>query len=316
MTVSDLPLWFWRSFGFVFGLLWGSFLNVVIYRLPRDMNVAHPPSHCPGCGKPIAPYDNIPVVSFVVLRGRARCCGAKMSPRYVIVEIIGGVLAWALVEVVIRKLPGDMSLLRGGMIYLAYFGLAMGLLAAAFIDAEHMILPDSITLGGTVLGIATASLRGFGIVASLVSAVGSYLVLWGFGALYKLLRKRQGLGLGDVKLIMLAGAWFGLEGALFAVMAGSVQGTLYALVSFVFVGKLQEPEAVTAEREQLKELAAQGDEEAKTALEEDFVLAEAPSGGLSMARIPFGPFLILGILEYLFFHTQLSRLYWRWLAIG
>ncbi|CAN5565855.1 hypothetical protein BH09MYX1_BH09MYX1_55780 [soil metagenome] len=85
MTLAELPLNTIRGLVVVFGLLWGSFLNVVIYRVPREMSVVMPGSHCPGCGKPIAFYDNIPIISYLVLRGRARCCGATLSPRYLLV---------------------------------------------------------------------------------------------------------------------------------------------------------------------------------------------------------------------------------------
>src|ERR1700733_15882720 len=92
VILADVPFWFLRAFAIPFGLIWGSFLNVVIYRVPREMSVVRPGSHCPACGKPIAGYLNVPVLSYVLLRGRARCCGAKMSPRYPLVELIGGAL--------------------------------------------------------------------------------------------------------------------------------------------------------------------------------------------------------------------------------
>jgi leader peptidase (prepilin peptidase)/N-methyltransferase len=90
VTFNNIPLWFPRAFAIVFGLLWGSFLNVVIYRVPRGMSVVHPPSHCPSCGKPVRPWDNVPVFGYILLRGKARCCGAALSPRYPLVEAIGG----------------------------------------------------------------------------------------------------------------------------------------------------------------------------------------------------------------------------------
>src|SRR3954462_13737636 len=95
------PLWILRGFVLFFGLIWGSFLNVVIYRVPKEMSVVRPGSHCPACGEPVKAYDNLPVLSFVILRGRARCCGAKLSPRYPLVELMGGVLSLAIVESVI-----------------------------------------------------------------------------------------------------------------------------------------------------------------------------------------------------------------------
>src|SRR6185436_10942166 len=103
---ATLPRWFLPTATFAFGLLWGSFLNVVIHRLPREMSVVRPASQCPACGKPIAAYDNIPLFSFLFLRGKARCCGAKMSPRYFVVELIGGLVSLAILEAVVLQLPG------------------------------------------------------------------------------------------------------------------------------------------------------------------------------------------------------------------
>src|SRR3954462_12959236 len=119
MLLSELPIWFVRAFAIAMGLAWGSFLNVVISRVPRGMSVVRPPSHCPACGKPVRAFDNVPVLGYLLLRGRARCCGAKMSPRYVIVELIGGALSLAIVEAVLRNLPGDVTLARASAIYVA-----------------------------------------------------------------------------------------------------------------------------------------------------------------------------------------------------
>jgi leader peptidase (prepilin peptidase)/N-methyltransferase len=300
MLLSELPTWFTRTYVVLFGLFWGSFLNVVIYRLPRGMNVAHPPSHCPGCGKPIAPYDNIPVLTYVILRGRTRCCNTPMSPRYPVVELIGGMLSLAVYEVLVRgALPADVGLVRAGLLYLAYFLTALGLVAAAFIDAEHMFLPDSLTLGGAAIGLATVTLRGVGWVPSLIGAVFGFVAVWGIIGLYAKLRGKTAMGLGDAKLLALAGAWYGVEGALFTLCMGALQGTVGAVVLFAVRGRIEEPEAVRREREELEKAAAEGDAEAKQLLEED-PIAEAPGEGFFAARIPFGPFLILAFLEYMF----------------
>ncbi len=299
VILADVPLWFLRTVAVAFGLIWGSFLNVVIYRVPRDMSVVRPGSHCPACGKPVAGYDNIPVFSYLLLRGRARCCGAKMSPRYPLVELIGGALSLAIVEVIVRSLPASEPLLRALATYGADFTLCMALTAAAFIDAEHMYLPDTITIGGATLGVFTASLRNLSLFDSLLGAGLGFLSFWLVGVLYKLARGRTGAGLGDAKLLMLCGAWFGWAGVYFAILAGSIQGVLFALGVYLVRGKIDEPEAVKAEREELEKAAAEGDEEAKEILEED-PLGKPPEEGFGKAPLPFGPFLILAMLEYLF----------------
>ncbi len=309
MTIRDLSPLFLRTVAVILGLLWGSFLNVVIYRVPRDMSVVRPPSHCPGCGEPVRAYDNIPVLSYLVLRGRARCCGAKLSPRYPIVELMGGLLSLACAEMVLRQADVETTLLRASAIYVADFALCLGLVAAAFIDAEHMYLPDTITIGGAILGIGTASLRDLRYVDSCIGAlVGFFGVYLPFVFLYKRLRGRAGMGLGDAKLMMLAGAWFGWPGAVFAFFAGSVQGTIAALVIYLVRGKIEEPEQVKLERAELERDAAAGDEEAKQLLADD-PLGKAPDEGLMAARLSFGPFLILGCLEYLFFGVFIRSAY-------
>ena len=299
MTLAEahawFPTWILRGAAIFFGLIWGSFLNVVIYRVPREMSVVRPASHCPGCGKPIAGYDNLPLLGYVLLRGRARCCGAKMSPRYPLVELLGGVLSLGILEVIIFKMPYDAPAVRALAVYGANFALCMGLVAAAFIDAEHMFLPDSITLGGIVLGIATATVRGLPFTASLIGAVVGFVGVWlPFNFLYKRLLGRTGMGMGDAKLLALAGGWFGWEGAVFVLFAGAFQGSLYALLLRILGIKPGLPQAVLDDIAELEKAAAEGDEEAKKALEDDPLTENAGP------RIPFGPFLILACLEMLF----------------
>ena len=301
MTLAELSFdpWLVLSFAFVWGSLWGSFLNVVIYRVPRDMSVVHPGSHCPGCGKPVTPWDNLPILSWVLLRGRARCCGTRISPRYVVVEGIGGCVGAAVAELVLRTLPGWTSVGHAAAVFLADFALAMALVAAAFIDAEHMYLPDSITLGGTLFGLATPALRGLGWVDVAAGAVVGFVGIWLlFVVGYEALRGRPGMGLGDAKLVMLAGAWFGWPGAAFALFAGALQATVAAMLTLAVRGKLEEPEAVRADREELQRAAEAGDAEAQRLLADD-PLGQPPEEGVLAARIPFGPFLCLAILEWM-----------------
>ncbi|WP_272419499.1 prepilin peptidase [Polyangium jinanense] len=316
LMLGDLPPSFLYGFALVFGLLWGSFLNVVIYRVPRGMSVVRPASRCPACETPIRPWDNIPVFGWLFLRGKARCCGAPVSPRYPLVEAIGGLLSVAIVHVILAPLDPTTSLARAGAIYIAALALALGLVAAAFIDLEHMILPDEITLGGAVLGLATASLRDLSFVDSLIGAAVGFAVVWlPFIVIYPRLRGGVGMGLGDAKLLMLAGAWFGWGGALVVLCAGAVQGTFAAIGVLAVRGKIEEPEAVRLEREEIrKELAAMTPEEraeAEKELAED-PLAEEAGEGLGQARVAFGPFLALATLEYLFFGRAAVEAFFGW----
>lgn len=316
-VLDDLSPWFFRVFAAAFGLIWGSFLNVVIYRVPREMSVVRPASHCPACGKPVRASDNIPLFSYLLLRGKARCCKAKLSPRYPLVEAIGGILSIAILEAIVFPMGPMTPLGRALAVYVADLALALGLVAAAFIDLEHMFLPDAITIGGAVLGVATSSFRSLSFPEALLGAAIGFGVIWlPFVVIYPRIRGKVGMGLGDAKLLMLAGAWFGWSGALFVLGAGAVQGTIAAVATLLFRGKLEEPEAVRLEREQIRaELAAMTPEEraeAEKELAED-PLAEEAGEGLGQARIAFGPFLILAIIECLLLGRDVLGAYLAWI---
>lgn len=320
MTLSDFPPWFLRAFAVCFGLLWGSFLNVVIHRVPRELSVVRPGSCCPACGAPIRAYDNIPILSYLLLRGRARCCGAAVSPRYPLVEAAGGLLSLAIVELILFDLPASTPALRALATYTADLALALGLLAATFIDLEHMYIPDAITIGGAVLGVATASLRSLGFDDALLGAAVGFGIVWlPFIVIYPRIRGRAGMGLGDAKLLMLAGAWFGWGGSLFVLCAGAVQGSLAAIAMLLLRGGIEEPEAVRAERAQIREELAAMSPDERAAAEKELALdplAEEPGEGFGQARIAFGPFLALATLECLFFGRDLLDAYLSWIDVG
>jgi leader peptidase (prepilin peptidase)/N-methyltransferase len=320
VTLADFPPWFLRAFAVCFGLLWGSFLNVVIHRVPRELSVVHPGSRCPACGAPIRAFDNIPVLSYLLLRGRARCCGAAVSPRYPLVEAAGGVLSLAIVELILLDLPGSTPVLRALATYTADLALALGLLAATFIDLEHMYIPDAITIGGAVLGVATASLRSMGFDDALLGAAVGFAIVWlPFVVIYPRIRGRVGMGLGDAKLLMLAGAWFGWGGALFVLCAGAVQGSIAAIAMLLLRGGIEEPEAVRLERAQIREELAAMSPDERAAAEEELALdplAEEPGEGFGQARIAFGPFLALATLECLLFGRDLLDAYLSWIDVG
>ena len=287
------------------GLLFGSFANVVIYRVPLGESVVHPGSRCPSCGKPIPGWNNLPVLSWVLLRGRSSCCKSPIPFRYPLVEALGGALAWAVMLRVVYANYATAEWWVALLAFLAFTFLAIGLLCALFIDLEHMILPDSITIGGTLLGFATIWIRPeIGWVDSVAGAAIGFGMIWlPFIVVYQQLRGQPGMGLGDAKLVMLAGAWFGWQGALFALLAGAVQGTIVMLVVLLVGGKIDTPEGVLRQREELLDAIEAAEGEEREALERE--LAEDPAfrsdedAGFGKAQLAFGPFLVLAILEYM-----------------
>jgi leader peptidase (prepilin peptidase)/N-methyltransferase len=311
--LAELPYWFWASVAIALGLTLGSFLNVVIHRLPRGESVAYPPSRCPACGAPIRPYDNVPILSFILLRGRARCCKAPISPRYPLTELLGGLCGWASLAKVLADLPANAAWWTGVLLFLSYLTLGLGLVAAIFIDLEFMLLPDEITLGGAALGFATARLRNMGFVDCIVGAVVGFAIVYvPFHLVYRALRGHAGMGLGDAKLLVLAGAWFGWKGAVFTLLMGAVQGTLVTLVVLLVKGRIEEPAAVREERALLqRELDALTGEQREERLREMAAdpLATEVEPGIGKLRIPFGPFLAIAIIEYLFFGEPLLEAY-------
>ena len=313
-TLADFPYWFLATTAVSLGLAFGSFLNVVIHRLPRGQSLVRPGSACPACGQPIRAWDNVPVLSWLVLRGRARCCRARISVRYPLVELLGGLLAWAVLQRVVLALPSSTSWWMALASFSIHLALGLGLIAAAFIDLEYMVLPDGITLGGTVLGIASVPLRpDLGLFESLVGAALGFVMIWlPFDLLYRVVRGRTGMGLGDAKLAMLAGAWFGWPGALFALLAGAVQGTAVTLAVLLVRGRIEEPGAVQREREELQRQIEQSEGAQRAALEQELErdpLGTAPEPGLAAARLAFGPFLILATLEFMLFGEAIVREY-------
>jgi leader peptidase (prepilin peptidase)/N-methyltransferase len=175
-----------------------------------------------------------------------------------------------------------------------------------------MYLPDAITIGGTIFGLLTPGLRGLGWLDGLLGAAVGFGGVWlPFIVLYKAVRGRPGMGLGDAKLTMLAGAWFGWPGVVFTVFAGATQATVAAGLTLLARGKIEEPESVVRDREELQKAAAEGDAEAKELLEAD-PLAIDPEPGVMGARFAFGPFLCLAIVEWMLLGAWIQD---RWLPV-
>jgi leader peptidase (prepilin peptidase) / N-methyltransferase len=293
LLVSDVPGWLLGLIAFVFGASWGSFFNVAIYRWPRGLSVVRPPSHCPHCRARIPGFFNVPIFGYLLLRGKAACCGEPLSPRYPIVEALGAVLCLAVVQRYVIAAAPSTPLLSASLVALCYFAFAGGLLIATFVDLEHMEIPDEVTLPGAALGLATAVFRDppGAEAAALGAGAGFLLVQVVFVWLYQLLFGRRGMGEGDATLLLMIGAFVGWQGVAFALFAGSAQGLIVAGVGMAFGKKLTpEPDERGHEHE--------GDDEDKGEGADD---DEPPPRWVGHRKLPFGPFLSLGALEYLFF---------------
>ncbi len=242
---------------FIFGLCIGSFLNVCIYRLPQSKSIVHPRSMCPNCGTLIRFYDNIPIFSYIALRGKCRQCKVSISFRYPVIEFMSGILAVGI-------------LIKYGIAFEAviYYTFVSILLVITFIDIDHQIIPDVITLPGIPIFFAASfALPEVTVVQSILGILiggGSlYLVAW----LYHLLTQKEGMGGGDIKLLAMMGAVIGWQGVLFTIFMGSAVGTVSGLLLML-------------KRRKTMKLA-----------------------------IPFGPFLAMGGMAYIFWGPRLIAWY-------
>ncbi len=246
-------------FVFIFGLCIGSFLNVCIYRLPSSQSITRPRSRCPNCGELIRFYDNIPVLSYLVLRGQCRYCRKTISFRYPVVEILSGLFALV-------------TFLKYGVTLEAiiYYVFITALLVITFIDIDHQIIPDIITLPGIPLffiaGFALPRLTYIDSIIGIFAGGGSlFLVAW----VYQLLTKKEGMGGGDIKLLAMIGALIGWQGVLFTIFVASAVGTISGILVMLKARK-----------------------------------------SMKLA-IPFGPFLAIGGIAYIFIGPQLINWYFK-----
>lgn len=214
----DLPQGWLLAGVAIFGACIGSFLNVVVHRVPRRLSLAHPPSTCPACEARIAFYDNIPVASWLVLRGRCRRCHTPISIRYPALELATAVLA-------------VLCVWRFGVTAqaLVMFALLAALEAVALIDWEHMIIPDSISLGFLGLGLVLSPWTGPGPVASLTGAVAGGGLLLAVAALWRKARGIDAMGGGDIKLMAAVGAFLGTLDALLVIFLGAALGAVFGV---------------------------------------------------------------------------------------
>ena len=226
------------------GLLIGSFLNVCIYRLPRDLSVVSPRSHCPKCQATIRWYDNIPLLSFLLLQGRCRKCGTRIPFRYPVVELLTAIAFFCAFWFLGATVAAAKFAIYGAI-----------LITLIFSDLEERILPDEFTIGGAVLGVVFAffvhldwgliglllhSVHNQGLVSAAESAFSALVcagALWLVAVLYQKVRHREGLGLGDVKMVAMIGAFVGTQAALLTLIVGSLLGAIVGLLYIWITGK-------------------------------------------------------------------------------
>jgi len=260
----------------LFGAVWGSFFNVAIVRVPRGESIVRPGSRCPHCGAPVRAADNIPILSYLVLRGRCRSCRAPISARYPLVEALAGLLAAALWWKFVAADPGQAAGVRLAR-FACYFAFGGVLLVLSFIDLATKLLPDVITLPAIpILYLSAFGAHGVNWQSRLIGAAAGYLFFRLIADFYYYVLKREGLGLGDGKLLAVIGAVLGWRALPFVVFVGAIVGALVSL-----------PIAVWQRRRQ----------------------PDAAAEPLRRVQIPFGPFLALAALTYLFGGPELVQLW-------
>lgn len=273
---TDFP-WFFASFSFIFGAITGSFLNVCIYRIPAERSVVFPGSTC-ACGQPIAWYNNIPILTWLFLRGRASCCGERFSVRYPAIEMLTGVLfyaSWMIHPPVVAII---------GFLFIAF------LICSTFIDLDHMIIPDRFSIGGMVIGVVLSicfpSLHGAeglpileniesGVRSIIGALIGAGLVYW-IAVLGEVVFRKPAMGEGDVKFVGFIGAFCGWQGAVFAMFGGAFIGTI-VLLPVLLLGRIFGWKQTDSDSED-----GEGEE-------------QSVAFG---SQVPFGPMLAVGGLVY------------------
>jgi leader peptidase (prepilin peptidase) / N-methyltransferase len=325
LLASELPFGPVLALAFCFGAIWGSFFNVAIHRWPREESVVRPASRCPSCGAPIAARYNVPIFGYLWLRGRTACCGATLSLRYPLVELLSALICVAVVRQFLLGAPEGTTAARAAFNALAYFAFAGGLVIATFVDLEHMEIPDEVSLPGAALGLATAVVRMPDSVAdaALGAGFGFLVVQVVFVWAYELFLGRRGMGEGDAKLLLMIGAFLGYQGVMFSIFAGAAQGLIAFGVGRIAQARRGEgaPDAQPS--------GAAPPSAAQPAGDPDHPAAGVPAGDddddeyddddpapvyWGHLKLPFGPFLALGALEFLFYGDAVLELWSSWMS--
>lgn len=227
--MNEAPMWFYVVFAGIFGAAFGSFLNVCIYRWPADQSVLSPPSRCPGCEHTLAWYDNIPILGWIMLRGKCRYCGSKISMQYPIVEFTNAMLWMAC----FATFGPSLEALRAAAFLTILLGIAMT-------DAREMVIPDQFSLGGMAIGLLFAAIPdGFPLKTALIGALVGYVLLWAIKIIAEKALGKPALGVGDIHMMALVGAFTGWPGVLLTLMAGSVAGLVIGVPYTYLQGKLK-----------------------------------------------------------------------------
>ncbi len=258
---TETPLFFQLFVVFILSVSIGSFLNVCIYRMPRNESIVAPRSHCTHCKRPIEWYFNIPLVSYLLLKGKCHHCHIHISSRYFFVELTTGILLTSVYQLSLTS--------TAPLLFFVFYSLfVIGLIVASFIDIEFYLIPDSISLGGIPLGLAASFLIPsvmdqstplWGLLISLFSGFFGGALLLAIAVIGKMILKKDAMGMGDIKLLAMIGTFLGIEKVCLTLFFGSVVGSLIS-IPLLLMGK----------------------------------------GGWK-SKLPFGPYLALGALLALFF---------------
>lgn len=278
-------------FAFAMGACIASFMNVCIWRIPRNESVVNPPSHCPNCNARIKWYQNIPILSWCCLRGRCANCHKPISVRYTIVELLGGILflvayfQWGIPFFFRGGVPlGGLQPLQSIWAVPVFWLVFTGLILGSFIDLAEQWIPDRVTIGGMALGVPLSFLvpeiqgehvRLYALYWSLGGLVFGFGFLWVIGFVFSKIVKKDALGFGDVKLIGAVGAFFGPGAVLFTIIVSSFVGAVVG-VALMLRGK-------------------------------------AKLGGFT--AVPYGPFLSLGVIVWMFWGPCIVHWYFRLMAV-
>nr|WP_255216395.1 A24 family peptidase [Pseudenhygromyxa sp. WMMC2535] len=284
-----------RVAAFVWGTLWGSFANVVIYRLPAGESVSRPRSRCPDCGTAIAWYDNIPILSYLILRGRCRHCGAPFALRYLLVELVAGLLSFALYMLYVITPLLEGGGVEGLITWQIWFLFCLSLVIITFTDLDAWIIPNEVVLGVSVVGLIVVigwpERLDAVTIPWIVSGVSGLALVIAIRWIYLKLRDIEAIGLGDGKLLLMVGIFGGPMAIAWTLGAGALQGLIVS-VPMLLTGR----KPANSELEEIH-----GDDPELG--EED------PDAGVMGKRVPFGPFLALAALEFVLLRRQIDGLF-------